>query len=202
VPRPAKGSLYAVGRYDSVNVVVGGLTADSIVVSLSVNGGSSYPMALGTLYAVAPGPPKGLMFFVDPSMTTNQAKVRAVAHLGPTTTTTLSDSLFVIAVPSAVQAEGTVLPARFGLSPNTPNPFNPVTTIRFNLDRPGPATLRVYSVSGALVRTLVDKTLPVGQFRAQWDGRDEHGRPAGSGVYIYRLTEGERTLSRKMSLLK
>jgi subtilisin family serine protease len=202
VPHPAKGNLYAVGKYDSVNVVVAGLTADSIVVSLSVNGGSSYPTTLGTLYAVAPGPPRGLTFFVDPSMTTSQAKVRAVAHLGTSVVTSLSDSLFVIAVPSAVQEEATVLPARFALAPNTPNPFNPVTTIRFNLDRPGRATLRIYSVSGALVRTLVDSTLPVGQFRAQWDGRDGQGRPAGSGVYVYRLNEGERSLSRKMSLLK
>jgi flagellar hook assembly protein FlgD len=77
-----------------------------------------------------------------------------------------------------------------------------MTTIRFELDRPGPATLRVYSVSGALVRTLVERSLPAGHYRSQWDGRDSAGRPVGSGIYIYRLTEGGRNLSRKMSLLK
>ena len=202
VPHPGKGDLYAVGKYDSVNVVVTGFTADSISLSLSQDGGVGYPTALGTLFNVAPGPPRHLTFFVDPSMTTNQAKVKAVAHQGATTLTGFSDSLFVIAVPSAVQVETTTLPARFALEANTPNPFNPLTTIHFELDRAGSAALRIFSVSGALVRTLVQKQLPSGRYRAQWDGRDEQGRSVGSGVYIYRLTAGGRGLARKMSLLK
>ncbi len=202
VPHPAKGQLYAVGKYDSVDVVVAGFTADTVDVSLSQNGGATYPTALGSLFAVAPGPAKALTFFVDPSMITTQAKVRVVARTGATVMTSFSDSLFLISIPTAVETENSTLPARFALSPNTPNPFNPVTTIHFDLDRPGSATLRVYSVSGALVRTLVEKRLPAGRFRAVWDGRDAAGRPAASGVYIYRLTEGERNLSRKMSLLK
>ena len=135
-------------------------------------------------------------------MTTNQAKVKAVAHQGATTLTGFSDSLFVIAVPSAVQVETTTLPARFALEANTPNPFNPLTTIHFELDRAGSAALRIFSVSGALVRTLVQRQLPPGRYRAQWDGRDEQGRSVGSGVYIYRLTAGGRGLARKMSLLR
>jgi subtilisin family serine protease len=202
VIRPPKGSLYAVGRYDSVNVSVAGFTADSINISLSINGGASYPITLGTLRNVAPGPPKGLQFFIDNSMTSNQAKVRAVAHLGAISSTSYSDSLFAIGVPAAVTVVTGAPPARFALSTNTPNPFNPVTTIQFALDRRGPATLRVYSVSGTLVQTLVEKDLPAGTYRAQWDGKDRAGRPAASGVYIYRLTEGGRQLSRKMSLLK
>lgn len=202
VPHPVKGVLYVAGKYDSVNVVVAGSTADSITISLSRDGGSTYPTTLGTLYSVAPGPQAGLIFLVDPSMSTSQAKVRAVAQHGATTATGFSDSLFVIGTPSAVEAETSVLPARFALHPNQPNPFNPVTTIRFELDRPGPATLRVYTVSGALVRTLADARLPAGHYRVPWDGRDSSGRPVGSGVYLYRLTEGGRNLSRKMSLLK
>jgi hypothetical protein len=135
-------------------------------------------------------------------MNTTQAKIRAVARQGVTAVTSFSDSLFEIGIPSAVETEPSVRVARFALLPNQPNPFNPVTAIHFELDRPGPATLRIYSVSGALVRTLVENTLPAGHFRSQWDGRDTAGRPVGSGVYIYRLTEGGRNLSRKMSLLK
>ncbi|TMQ58059.1 MAG: hypothetical protein E6K76_09130 [Candidatus Eisenbacteria bacterium] len=204
VPHPAKGDVYAVGKYDSVNVAVTGFTADSINISLSQDGGASYPTALGTLYNVAPGPPGNLIFFVDNSMVTSQAKVRSVAHQGATALTAYSDSLFSIAVLSAVETEtGTVaLPARFALEPNMPNPFNPMTTIRFEVDRAGPVVLRVYSVSGALVRTLFQKQLPAGHYRAQWDGRDERGRPVGSAVYVYRLSAGGRDLARKMSLLK
>jgi subtilisin family serine protease len=202
VPHPAKGELYSYGKYDSVNVAVTGFTADSIALSLSLDGGATYPTTLGKLYNVAPGPPATLTFFVEVSMATDQAKVRAEAHHGASAMTSFSDSLFVIGIPSAVEMEATTLPARFALSPNTPNPFNPVTTIHFALDRPGATALRVYSVSGALVRTLVEKDLPAGQYRARWDGRDGGGRPVASGVYVYRLTEGERSLSRKMSLLK
>ena len=202
VPHPAKGQLYPAGKYDSVDVAVTGFTADTIAVSLSLDGGATYPTTLGSLFNVAPGTDRALTFFVDPSMMTNQAKVRAIARKGATVMTSYSDSLFVISIPTAVESETSTVPARFALSPNNPNPFNPVTTIHFDLDRSGSATLRVYSVSGALVRTLVEKQLPAGRYRTLWDGRDAGGRPVASGVYIYRLTEGERNLSRKMSLLK
>ena len=202
VPRPPKGALYAAGKYDSVNVVVTGFSADSINISLSGDGGASYPTPLGTLRNVAPGPPRGLTFFVDPSMISSQSKVRAVSHQGATTITSFSDSLFEISIPTAVQAENMTVVPRFALSANTPNPFNPRTTIHFSLDHPGPASLRVYSVSGSLVRTLAEGQFPAGAFRADWDGKDTAGRPAASGIYIYRLTESGRDLSRKMSLLK
>jgi hypothetical protein len=202
VPHPAKGQLYAAGRYDSVDVTVTGFTADTVAVSLSLDGGATYPTSLGSLFNVAPGTPRGLTFFVDTPMMTNQAKVRVIARKGAIVMTSYSDSLFAISIPTAVESETSIVPARFALSPNSPNPFNPVTTIHFDLDRPGSAALRVYSVSGALVRTLVEKRLPAGRYRAVWDGRDTTGRPVASGVYVYRLTEGERNLSRKMSLLK
>ncbi len=202
VPRPPKGSLYAVGRYDSVNVGLTGFTADSIALSLSLDAGSTYPIALGSLYNTPPTGQPGFMFFIDPSMMTTQAKVRAIARKGATVLTSYSDSLFAIGIPTAVEVESPGVPLRFALHPNTPNPFNPSTTIHFELDRPGPATLRVYSVTGALVRTLVDNQLPAGRYRTPWDGHDAQGRPVGSGIYIYRLTEGGRNLSRKMSLLK
>lgn len=203
VPHPAKGDLFPAGKYDSVNVVVSGFTADSVVVSFSLDAGADYPIVLGTLYNATPGPPRGLTFFVDPSMITNEAKVRAVAYQGATATlTSFSDSVFVVGIPSAVEAEPGPMPARFALEPNTPNPFNPVTTIRFQLDRAGPASLRVYSVHGALVRTLVEGTLTAGRYRVRWNGRDSSGRPVGSGVYVYRLSAPGHDVARKMSLLK
>ena len=202
VARPPKGSLYVAGRYDSVNVALTGFTADTIGIALSMDGGATYPVLLGSLFNVPPTGQPGFTFFVDPSYQTTQAKVRAVAIKGTTVLTSFSDSLFAIGIPAAVQAESPGVPARFALHPNTPNPFNPSTTIHFELDRAGPATLRIYSVTGALVRTLVDSRLPAGHFRAPWDGTDAQGRPVGSGVYVYRLSENGRNLSRKMSLLK
>jgi subtilisin family serine protease len=201
VPRPPKGTLYVTGRQDSVNVALTGFTADTIDISLSLDGGATYPISLGSLFDVPSIGQPGLKFYIDVSYMTTQAKVRAVARKGATVLTSFSDSLFAIGVPTAVQ-ESPGVPARFALHPNTPNPFNPSTEIHFELDRAGPATLRIYSVNGALVRTLVDHPLPAGHYHARWDGTDSGGRPVGSGIYVYRLSENGRNLSRKMSLLK
>lgn len=73
------------------------------------------------------------------------------------------------------------------LSQNTPNPFNPRTTIRFELTRPGSVRLDVFDVAGRLVRQLVDADLGAGRHEVSWDGRDERGHEAASGSYLARL---------------
>jgi flagellar hook assembly protein FlgD len=70
--------------------------------------------------------------------------------------------------------------------------------IHYEIDRPCRATLMVYDQSGRVVRTLVSGLTRAGSYTAAWDGRDEYGRPAGSGVYFCRLQAGEFTAARKM----
>jgi hypothetical protein len=93
-------------------------------------------------------------------------------------------------------------PRELALHPNYPNPFNPSTTIRFETASRGRALLRVYDVRGALVRTLLDDTRDAGAGSVTWDGRDDEGRFVSSGVYLYRLTAGGESRTRKMVLLK
>jgi photosystem II stability/assembly factor-like uncharacterized protein len=93
-------------------------------------------------------------------------------------------------------------PSAFTLAKNYPNPFNPKTTIAFNLDRSGPVKLRVYDVRGHLVRTLLDDVRGPGAHRIDWNGRDDRGRTSEAGVYFYRLEAGGRTLQDKMTLVK
>jgi hypothetical protein len=95
-------------------------------------------------------------------------------------------------------------PLEARLAQNYPNPFNPSTTIAFELPagRSHRVTLTIYDVRGARVRTLVAGSLPGGRHTAQWDGRNQAGSPAGSGVYFYRLTAAGRAETRKMVLLK
>jgi hypothetical protein len=88
------------------------------------------------------------------------------------------------------------------LLPNHPNPFNPSTTIRFELSARGDATLRVYDVSGRTVRTLFDGVAAAGVTSLTWNGRDDAGRGVASGVYFYRLETAAGALARKMVLLK
>ena len=92
--------------------------------------------------------------------------------------------------------------ARIELSQNTPNPFNPTTTIRFSLPASERVGLAIYSADGRLVRMLVDEVKERGNHDITWDGRDNAGNPVGSGVYFYRLTAGKFSDSRKMVLLK
>ncbi|HSQ60219.1 MAG TPA: S8 family serine peptidase [Acidobacteriota bacterium] len=199
---PPKGSSMPPGRPDSVTVVTSLATADSVMLELSVDGGGTYPYFLGTLYGVAPGPARALHFFVEPEWTTLEAKIRGTARFGPGTITATSDSLFIIQSPVGVETAPAAGAPRLALEGNRPNPFNPVTTIGFELPATGRATLRVYSVQGALVRTLLDRTLPAGRFSVAWDGRDERGLSLGSGLYLSELIADGKRLTRKMSLLK
>ena len=101
---------------------------------------------------------------------------------------------------SAVAGAPAARPAR--LFQNRPNPFNPRTVIPFEFAKAGRVTLRIYNVSGALVRTLVDGPGIPGRYEARWDGRDDAGRGIGSGRYYVKLTAGGVTLTRSITLLK
>lgn len=94
-------------------------------------------------------------------------------------------------------------PREMTLHANYPNPFNPRTNILYSLPRTMAVRLLIYDVQGRLVRKLVDDVQEAGERQATWDGRDDRGLPASSGVYVYRLVgEDGLTLTRKMSLLK
>jgi subtilisin-like proprotein convertase family protein len=93
-------------------------------------------------------------------------------------------------------------PSAFAAYDNFPNPFNPMTTIRFDLPRRGQVSLRIYDVAGRLVRTLVDGEMPAAQHSVVWDGNDQTGRRQASGVYYYRLVTDERMATKKMMLVK
>jgi hypothetical protein len=94
------------------------------------------------------------------------------------------------------------LPFTFQLSQNYPNPFNPQTWINFQLPGDGRVELVIYNALGQVVRRLLDETRPTGNHRILWDGRDNAGRPAASGIYYYRLKSGGKQAVRKMVLLK
>jgi hypothetical protein len=88
------------------------------------------------------------------------------------------------------------------LDQNYPNPFNPQTTIAFSVRERGLVTLKVYDVSGELVRTLADESFTEGAHTKVWDGRNDAGQPVSSGVYFYKLVSNNFTQTKKMVLLK
>lgn len=113
----------------------------------------------------------------------------------------VSQNPFTIEVATGVQD----LPAvtAFDLAPNSPNPFNPRTTIRFSLAAAADVRLTIFDARGRLVRTLVDDHRQgPSQHEAVWDGTDDRGTALPSGVYVYHLQAGEFTQSRPMILVK
>jgi hypothetical protein len=91
----------------------------------------------------------------------------------------------------------------FGLQQNVPNPFNPSTQISFAVPEGGAnVALRIYDVTGRLVRTLVDGYEPSGARTVTWAGRDDQGQPVASGTYFYQLTAPSFSERKKMVLLK
>ncbi len=111
------------------------------------------------------------------------------------------DSL-VFDSPTSLGGREVNVPQRFYLDRNYPNPFNPVTRIRFGLARNEQVRLEVFNTLGQKVRTLVNREMTAGRYTLEWDGRNDWGRPLSSGVYIYRLTAGTFSRAYKMILLK
>jgi subtilisin family serine protease len=102
--------------------------------------------------------------------------------------------------PTAVA--GSPLPTRLRLAQNVPNPFNPSTTIRYELPRDSIVRLDIFDVRGRRVRTLQNGPQSAGHRTVGWNGRDDDGRPLGSGTYFMRLRVDDHFLTRKMQLLK
>jgi len=95
------------------------------------------------------------------------------------------------------------LPRTYALGQNIPNPFNPVTTISYDVPVGGAGVnISIYDVSGRLVRDLVHEHRLAGTFSVQWNGDDDRGQRVASGVYFYRMRAGEFVETRKLLLLK
>ena len=110
-------------------------------------------------------------------------------------------TVFITVTPvSAVEDQP--VPMSFGLHQNYPNPFNPVTTISYALPEKSHVILRVYSVMGSEICTLVNEEKSVGQYEAAWNAQDRFGRPVSSGIYFYQLKAGDYSEIRKMLLVR
>jgi len=111
-------------------------------------------------------------------------------------------SVTVTVSPAVTDVPGSPGPGALFLAQNHPNPFNPLTDLNFNIPRDGPIRLGVYDLQGREVAVLVDGPLPAGAHTVRWDGRDDGGREAPSGIYLVRLTAGDRETTRKITLAR
>jgi flagellar hook assembly protein FlgD len=90
----------------------------------------------------------------------------------------------------------------YKLYQNYPNPFNPKTTISYTIAKANIVNLSIFSINGTLVKELVNGYMPSGDHALEWDGSDKNNNRVASGVYLYRLSNGDKVVSMKMVLSK
>jgi hypothetical protein len=106
----------------------------------------------------------------------------------------------LMVTPTGVAA--VITPSPYMLFANAPNPFNPRTTLSFELPKDGHARLEIFDAQGRRVRLLMDSAVAAGRHQVDWDGRDGDGRELASGVYIYRLEAGDYRRAMRMTLIR
>jgi hypothetical protein len=187
------------GTQETVTWDVAGTNAapvncSTVNILISTDGGFTWPEV------VASGTPNdGSEAITVPNINTTTArlKIEAAGNIF----FDLSNRNFTINY-SADVAEQASSPSGLRLYANSPNPFSPMTTIRFELPQAGPSAVRIYDPAGRLVRTLIEDRLGAGVHQVVWNGRDAEGRALNSGVYLYKLTAMGETLSGRMTLTK
>jgi hypothetical protein len=117
---------------------------------------------------------------------------------------TISDSRTLTLQNDGINAveDNKVIPTKFDVGQNYPNPFNPTTNIRYELPKVADVKVVIYNILGQPVRTLVNAKQEAGVYTITWDGKNDLGMPVSSGTYIYRVTAGEFSATKKMNLLK
>ncbi|HJL78367.1 MAG TPA: T9SS type A sorting domain-containing protein, partial [Candidatus Marinimicrobia bacterium] len=94
------------------------------------------------------------------------------------------------------------VPNTFTLHPAYPNPFNPITSLRYDLPEQAQITLTVFDLMGRQITQLVNTTQDVGYKSVQWNATNSFGKPVSAGVYLYQIRAGEFVQTKKMVLLK
>ncbi|MEW5924027.1 MAG: T9SS type A sorting domain-containing protein [Candidatus Zixiibacteriota bacterium] len=98
--------------------------------------------------------------------------------------------------------EEDLMPGRFNLHPNRPNPFNPTTIISYDVPVVSHVTIDVINILGQRIITLVDEEKAPGSYEVIWNATDENGARVASGIYLYNMRAGEFTQTQKMMLMK
>ncbi len=181
---------------DTVGVVI-----DSV--GLAGAGAGSFSITNGGAPAtVPPGGSWSVTVYYYPQTVDSTASLQIYSTgVGTLNSVSLLGRPSITGIPGENVRENPLL-SDFRLEQNFPNPFNPTTTIVFNLPRSARVSLEVYDLLGRRVTTLITGLLFSGRHTVTWNGLDAHGEPVASGMYCYRLQAGEQVAVRKMLLLR
>ncbi len=112
------------------------------------------------------------------------------------------DFVFQVFIPELSDSPEANVVSTILLHQNAPNPFNPSTTISYELNQDGPVRLQIFDIAGRLVKDLVQEDQVQGRHELRWNGRNNDSRLSAAGVYFYRLTAEGQDQTRRMMLLK
>ena len=98
--------------------------------------------------------------------------------------------------------ETELIPTVYALKDNYPNPFNPRTTLNFDLPENGLVTIIIYDMLGREVRNLINQTQDAGYRSVIWNATNDYGKPVSAGIYLYQIQAGEYISTKKMVLVK
>ena len=144
-----------------------------------------------------------LSWEIDPELPlASDYKIRVLSLAGELTSESASAFSVIDDLTAVADAFAASSPSTFRLEQNYPNPLNPNTTIVYQLKERGTVQLVVHSITGQVVRTLIDDVQEPGVHQVGWSGRDQSGQPVASGVYLYRLRAGSQVATRRMLVLR
>jgi hypothetical protein len=104
--------------------------------------------------------------------------------------------------PLGIAGEIALQPGQFKLHQAYPNPFNPTTTLKYEMGSAGPVSIDVFDVNGRKIRSLYNGIQIPGQHEIRWDAKDDHGRSMSSGVYLFKVNVNGKQQTAKSLLLK
>ena len=111
-------------------------------------------------------------------------------------------TIVATSAPDPLEQQTPTKPLVFRVHKARPNPFNPSTTIHYEIPTSSRVRMEIYNVMGQLVDVLVDEDLAAGRHAVTWRGRDSEGSSVASGVYLVRTTANQWTDQQKITLLK
>ncbi len=196
VAYPNGGEAFEPGDFIDIQwVATDNKTVDSISIYYSENNGADFTL-------IASSEPNDSTYqWTAPDISSDSCLVRVVAY-DPALLTgeDVSDAIFTIKI---VSTDDELPAATWALSQNFPNPFNPATTIHYDVKAGGgQVSLRIFDVSGRVVRTLVDGRQTEGAKSVTWNGTNDAGQRVASGIYFYRMSAPGFTETKKMVLLR
>ncbi len=200
---PVSGDDLTDAEIVSVNIInVGTKAISNFPVGYRINGGRAISEAIEA--SILPGDTLLYSFTKTANLSAAGSYDFAVFLHIPGDISASNDSVFATIENTVVSGinETSAIPTVFALNENYPNPFNPETTIRYDVPQAAQVRMSIYNLLGQRVRMLMNDRVPAGYRTIIWNGRDDYGRAMPSGIYLLRMESDKFSATRKMVLLK